>query len=143
MLYGILLLTVAFWPTPVDRPFERIIARIIVELHERGVPAFVGYGLIEFSANIALFVPAGLMFGLLLPLRWWPVMFLTGPVLSLVVEIAQALFLSARYATASDVLANSMGAALGVAIALAARWRAARRRARSSAESDPGVRPSA
>lgn len=140
-IYGILLLTVAFWPTPVDRPFESVIARVLGELHEHGMPAFIGYGFLEFSANVALFVPAGLIFALLLPVRRWPVMFLCGPVLSFAVELAQATLLPARYATSSDVLANSVGAALGVAIALAARFMAGRRRVRRGPEDDPGARP--
>ena len=41
--YGIFVAFVAFWPSPVDEPVQALLARVIQELHERGVPAFVDW----------------------------------------------------------------------------------------------------
>lgn len=116
--YGGFLAFVVFWPSPIDRPVAGMLDRVIQELHERGVPAFVDYSFIEFTANVSLFIPVGLFFGLILPMRSWPVAYLLGPVLSGLIELAQRQLLSARYATLSDIVANSTGALIGVTIAL-------------------------
>lgn len=128
--YGAFVAVVAFWPSPVDAPIVGLLERIIQELHERGVPGFVNYAFIEFTANIAFFVPIGVLFGLALPLRWWPLMYVAGPVLSVGIELIQRVLLSARYATVADVIANSIGATLGVTLAVALRLAIARRDAR-------------
>ena len=54
-------------------------------------------------------------------------MLLIGPLFSLAIDFAQQTFLPARYATASDVLANSLGTLIGAAFAVILRllvaWR--------------------
>lgn len=112
--YGAFLAFVVFWPSPIDAPVQGLLERVIAELHERGVPTFVDYGLIEAFANILLFIPVGLLFGLMVPLRWWPVALLLGPALSVLIEVAQRYALEERYSTVQDVIANSIGATIGV-----------------------------
>lgn len=127
MAYGILLAFIVFWPSPVDRPIAAMLQRVIAELHERGVPQFVDYALIEFSANVLLFLPVGIFFGLALPIRWWLLAIASGPVLSVLVELIQARLLSERYATVADIVANSIGATIGVLLMLALRAAVAQR----------------
>lgn len=119
--YGAFLAFVVFWPSPIDQPVEGLLDRAIAELHERGVPAFVDYGFLESFANVLLFVPVGLLFGLMVPLRWWPIALLLGPALSAAIELAQRSLLEARYATLEDVIANSIGATVGVFLAVVLR----------------------
>lgn len=119
--YGTFLAFVVFWPSPIDQPVQSLLARAIAELHERGVPTFVDYAFIEAAANVLLFIPVGLLFGLLLPLRWWPVALLLGPALSGVIEVAQRYLLEERYSTIHDVIANSIGATIGVSLAVVLR----------------------
>lgn len=121
IVYGTFLVFVVFWPSPIDQPVASLLERVIAELHERGVPQFVGYRFIEFSANVLLFIPVGILFGLIVPLRWWPVAFLLGPLLSAGIEVAQRFLLDARYASLSDVVANSIGASIGVLLAVSLR----------------------
>lgn len=125
--YGAFLAFVVLWPSPIDQPVAGLLNRAIAELHERGVPAFVDYEFIEFAANIALFVPVGLLFGLALPMSWWAAMLMLGPALSGVIELLQRELLEARYATVSDVVANSIGATIGVFLMLALRAAVAQR----------------
>lgn len=125
--YGAFLAVVVFWPSPIDQPVEGLLDRAIAELHERGVPAFIDYSFIESFANMLLFVPVGLLFGLMVPLRWGPVALLLGPALSGLIEVAQRYLLEARYATMDDVIANSIGATIGVCVALVLRTAVAAR----------------
>jgi VanZ family protein len=119
--YGAFLAFVVFWPSPIDQPVASLLDRAIAELHERGVPTFIDYGFIESFANVLLFIPVGIFFGLLLPLRWWALAFLLGPALSAGIELAQKFLLEDRYATVQDLIANSLGATIGVLIALTLR----------------------
>lgn len=119
--YGAFLAFVVFWPSPIDQPISELLNRAIAELHERGVPTFVDYEFIEASANVLLFIPVGLLFGLMVPLRWWPVALLLGPALSGVIELIQRELLEDRYATVQDLIANSIGATIGVMIAVTLR----------------------
>lgn len=77
-----------------------------------GVPRAAAAVVFEFVANIALFVP----FGVLVVAAWprlgaWRVVLL-GAALSVVIELVQ-LGLPSRVSTVSDVIANSAGAMLG------------------------------
>lgn len=72
---------------------------------------------LEFLANVALFVPVGL----LLPLAWsrlrlWHVV-LIGALMSGLIESVQGLMPS-RFPTISDVIANSLGTLVGGMIAV-------------------------
>lgn len=119
--YGIFLAFVVFWPSPIDAPVQGLLERAISELHERGVPTFVDYEFIESFMNVLLFVPVGFLFGLMVPLRWWPVALLLGPALSAGIELAQRYVLDERVSTVNDVIANSIGATFGVLFAVVIR----------------------
>ncbi|GAB3604673.1 hypothetical protein GCM10027413_00820 [Conyzicola nivalis] len=71
------------------------------------------YGTLEFTANIAMFVP----FGVLVPLAfgrppWWIILAL-GFATTLTIELVQQ-SLPSRYSTVSDVVANTLGTAIGL-----------------------------
>jgi glycopeptide antibiotics resistance protein len=59
-----------------------------------------------------MFVPFGVLVGLLLVRRWLVVAL--GCALSVAIETSQALFLPTRVADPRDVVMNTLGAALGV-----------------------------
>ena len=119
--YAIAMLVVTLWPTPVDRGFEPTISRILSVLHRNGLPTWFGYNKLEFGANIAMFVPAGFLVAMLLPTRRWWLALLIVPAVSLGIELTQAIFLSSRFATFNDVIANSLGAVIGAIIFVATR----------------------
>ncbi|SJN11860.1 hypothetical protein FM113_13240 [Leucobacter sp. 7(1)] len=126
-LVGVVL-AVTLWPTPVDQGSRRLIAEFIALLHRAGVPEWFGYSQLEVLANVLMFVPLGVLGGLLVRPRrlWW--VFLALPVLSVCVELTQFWLLPARFATLSDVIANTTGGWIGLAAALALRRAVARRR---------------
>lgn len=110
-LYLIALLVIVFWPTPVDRPASGTLNGVLNWLHRHGTPRFIGYNFVEFTANIAMFVPMGVIASI-----WFRNGFvgvLAGSLVSCLIELTQAMFLPDRFASGLDVLANSAGAALG------------------------------
>lgn len=105
-----------FWPTPIDRPLVGEINWAIEVVRQAGATA-VTYRRIEFVSNVLMFVPIGVL-GVLAFDRvpWWliPAGCL---VLSVLVELAQLVFLSARLGSIVDVAANLAGALLGATLA--------------------------
>lgn len=105
--------------------------RVITQwLTARGVP--VTYAGVEAGANVVMFVPFGVLVGLLArPARaWWARVVAGGLVLSAGIETAQLLFLPSRVPTVQDVVMNTLGAALGVLVLLVGRRLRIARRAR-------------
>lgn len=78
---------------------------------------------VEFLANVLVFVPVLAAVMVLRPRTSWVAAVALGFAASLAVELVQAVFLSARWATISDVVANTVGAALGAAIGVWLRGR--------------------
>lgn len=98
---------------PAGNPLLRSLLRLV-----SSVPGFgwVDFDVAEFSANVLLFVPMGVLFTLLLGRwRWWLALAI-GTAATLLIEFAQ-LFLPARFSTASDLVANTLGTLLGIGIA--------------------------
>jgi glycopeptide antibiotics resistance protein len=75
---------------------------------------------LEFAANVAMFVPVGVLFALLAgPRRWFGALLAAGAV-SLAIELVQ-IPLGDRISDPRDLLANTAGAAIGIALT-AAGW---------------------
>ncbi len=119
---------VLLWPTPVDRPIDSELFRVLAWLHTHGAPRWIDYHAVEYSANVAFFAPLGLFLAVLLRGRRWDSASArfavglalgtsVGLVLSCLAEGAQAAFLPDRFATADDVAANTLGAFLGAVLA--------------------------
>lgn len=126
-LYIGVLALIVLWPVPVDRPASGLLDGVLGALHRHGVPPWINYGLVEATANVLLFLPFGLLAGLLLPRhrRWLAAA--AAVLLSSGIELAQSGFLPERFGTVQDVLANTAGAVLGTAISLLPRRRPVRR----------------
>lgn len=126
-------LTITFWPTPVDGPFDAGLQARLLSWHAHGVPGWFDYDFLQNASNVVLFAPLGaLIASVALPRLWWASGVL-GLALSLTVEFVQAEFLPARFASAGDLAANTAGALLGGAIVAVARALRARRRRASDA----------
>lgn len=119
--YGLIVILATMWPTPLDQGFESSISRLLAVLHRNGVPEWFGYTKLEFSANVVMFIPLGFLVSMLLPVRVWWLALVICPGLSVAIELTQALALSARFATVSDVISNSIGALIGALVAIALR----------------------
>ncbi len=89
-----------------------------------GVP--LTYAGLEAGANVLMFVPFGVLVGLLVS-RAWLVVALAF-CLSTSIELAQLAFLPTRVATLQDVVLNTLGAAVGLLCLRLVRRARARRR---------------
>jgi hypothetical protein len=91
-----------------------------------GIPAF-RYSMIEEAANVALFVPLGMLGVLALGRRRWWLVAIAGTTLSASVELTQGAFLPGRVASLGDVAENGLGALVGAALAVLLARRTRRR----------------
>ena len=115
--YAIILTLIALWPVPVDSGAGGLLRRVT-----RVVPALT-YARIEFSANILLFVPLGVLLMLILRRRYLilPIAIAT----TVAIECAQGLLLDKRTPSMLDIIANTAGACVGMLIVAAVEsWRA-------------------
>ncbi|GAA5035623.1 VanZ family protein [Microbacterium fluvii] len=111
---------IAFWPVPVDRDAAGLVHAIL-----RAIPG-LSYPALEFTANIVLFVPFGVLLTLAAPHRRGLVMPIALAT-TLVIETGQALLLVQRTPSVLDIIANVTGAAIGLgAVVLVERLRARR-----------------
>ncbi|TFD51761.1 VanZ family protein [Cryobacterium sp. Hh7] len=117
----IVVLGVTLSPTPLDQGYASSIDRLLSVLHRNGIPEWYGYNKLEFTTNIVMFMPLGFIFALMLSHKMWWLALLICPALSICIELTQAAVLTSRFATVSDVLANSLGALVGILMAVALR----------------------
>jgi glycopeptide antibiotics resistance protein len=108
-------------PQPLDDEGRGALLRVIRWLQAREATSWVTYDGVEFTANVLMFLPIGLMFVLLLGRRRWWAAILLGVALTVAIESTQ-LFLHDRVPDARDLLSNSIGATLGVFAALLVTW---------------------
>ena len=138
VVFAGLLALIVLVPASSDLSSNPLVLRAIRALHRLGAPDWVTFNSIEFGANIALFVPVGMIVVLLAGARRWWLGVLVGGLASIAIEAAQMIFVTSRVASARDVLANTAGSFIGAllaAVLLAAmgarRARTMRRRTRS------------
>jgi len=113
------------WPAPAPASTFYLVRELLAWLSRAGVP--LTYAGLEAGANVLMFVPFGVLVGLLVR-RGWLVVAL-GLCLSAAIELTQLLLLPTRVATVQDVVLNTLGAALGVLGLQAARALMTRRQA--------------
>jgi glycopeptide antibiotics resistance protein len=116
----IVMMFIAFWPTPVDAPVHGGLMAWLDALHRAGVPTWFGYAFVESAANVLLFVPLGALIALELPRRFWWVAAVAAAVLSIVIETVQQ-FIPDRFASVADVIANTAGGLIGALLVWAVR----------------------
>ncbi|MFT4123854.1 MAG: VanZ family protein [Microbacteriaceae bacterium] len=104
-------------PQPLDARGSALLYRIIARLSTHESLAWLSYSRVEFLANVAMFVPIGVLFLLLVGRRAWIMAVLAGIGTTLTIEFVQ-IVLPDRVSDPRDIVANSAGAALGVIAAL-------------------------
>lgn len=117
MLWLISVAVIVLSPSPVDSGASTFVLRVLAALHRRGVPTWIDYSFVEFTANIVMFVPFGLFFFILAPSGWRWLGPLVGLLLSALIELTQLVVLPQRVATPYDVVANGFGALVGTLVA--------------------------
>lgn len=110
-----------------------LVLRVLERLQRYEELAWLTYDRAEALANVALFVPVGLFFLLLVGTRWWWVAFGLGVAMTLAIEAAQR-SIPGRVPDARDLLTNTAGTVIGVVAGVALTAPAAVRRARRRRE---------
>lgn len=123
-LYGLALILVGTWPDPVDQNLNvRGSAAVQWMVDHLGISVQLGYDIVEFSANIALFVPLGVLAMMLIRRLRWGWVVLLGASTSATFELVQVIARPARNADVRDVIANALGAAAGALLVVMLRRR--------------------
>lgn len=114
--YLIAVLLITWLPANAAGKVTGIVGRIARSIAARFDVSFLtAYNALEFLANIALFMPLGILVALAWPkLRWWHIV-LCGLALTLLIEGVQ-MTLPSRFPTASDIVANTAGAGAGAVL---------------------------
>ena len=128
-------------PEPAEPETFDLVRQVIAWLAERGAP--VTYEGVEAVSNVLMFVPFGVLVGLLLDWRRrWTLVVGAACATSTGIELAQRAFLPSRVPTVQDVVLNTGGAAVGLALLAAAHAvRARARRRREPGPSPQGADP--
>lgn len=110
------------WLTLRARPYgdeiSGVLERLLTWLSERPSTAWVTFGVVEFAANVAMFVPLGVLAVLWFGVRRWWLAPVLGLVLSGAIEAAQFMLLDTRVADVRDLVANTGGALIGALLML-------------------------
>lgn len=116
-----------FWltltPAPFDTATYNMITVLLKQFHQYNGTAWITYSVLERGANVALFIPVGGFFLLLLGQRHWLAAIVLGIGLSVGIETIQYFFLPTRVADPMDVVTNGTGAIIGVILTGALTWR--------------------
>jgi glycopeptide antibiotics resistance protein len=113
VIYLVAVAFIVFAPSDDATKVTGIVALVAKTLGTVGLGFEPTYVVLEFVANIALFVP----FGILVRLVWkrppWWMILALGFLTTVAIELTQ-LALPTRYSTLSDVIANTLGTAVGL-----------------------------
>ena len=116
--YLVVLALIVFLPAREAGRLTGVVGWLALQVGKLGIPVDPAYVVLEFAANIVLFLPFGLLATVAYPrLRPIPVIAI-GFASSVVIELVQ-LAIPSRYATVSDVIANTVGTAIGCLVAVA------------------------
>lgn len=116
-------LAVVFWPSRPAGGAQNGLQDWFAQQHAAGtLPAWISFALVEFTANLLMFTPLGLLATLARPLRGplrSAALALAGcAALSASIEMVQWLGFPDRTGDLRDVLANTLGALIGAAAAV-------------------------
>lgn len=110
------LLVIGLWPRHVDERIDVVGSWYGRWLMDRGLTYRQTYDLIEGLANVAMYVPFGIIVAWVLTrFRWWGTV-ASALVVSGAIELIQAVARPDRTASLVDVLHNTLGAALGASL---------------------------
>ncbi|PVU83411.1 VanZ family protein [Cellulomonas sp. WB94] len=134
VLYLLGVARMTLWPDFASPDQLDALRSLTAWLTGHGVP--VTYEGLEATANVVMFVPFGVLGGLLVSHRHRGAVVAAGCAVSAAIETSQLMFLPTRVPTIQDVVLNTAGAAvglLGLAVVVAAR------RTRRSPTSEPAA----
>jgi glycopeptide antibiotics resistance protein len=123
-------------PQPLNAGDDGWLWRLLDFFGRHDATAWLTYDRVEFLANVAMFLPIGLFFLLLLGRRRWWLAILLGFLLTVGIETSQ-IFIPGRVSDIRDVISNTTGAVVGVLAGLVVTAGEARRRRSAAAAGRP------
>jgi glycopeptide antibiotics resistance protein len=105
-------------PQPADAGPDGFVRQILAVLRQSALTSWLSYDGVEFTANVVMFVPMGVLFTLLFGLRRWWLALVIGIAATCLIEGAQV-FIPTRVSDVRDLVANTLGTLLGIAIVAA------------------------
>ena len=124
--YLAIVFLIVFSPSGGETQVTGLVAWVVTRIDELHTAYESAYVVLEILANVAMFVPFGVLAWLAFARpRWWLVV-LFGFATTVTIELVQAT-MPTRYSTVSDVIANTLGAAIGVFLVRVHACRVARR----------------
>ncbi|MFF1877595.1 VanZ family protein [Leifsonia sp. NPDC058230] len=105
-------------PQPADAGPDGFVRQLLAVLRRSALLSWLTYDGVEFTANVVLFIPMGVMFSLLFGLRRWWLALAVGVAATCLIEGAQ-LFIPTRVSDVRDLIANTLGTLLGIALVAA------------------------
>ncbi|CAN5166200.1 hypothetical protein BH11ACT1_BH11ACT1_25890 [soil metagenome] len=111
-LYLLGVARMTLWPDFASPDQLDALRSLVAWLTKHGIP--VTYDGVEAAANLVMFVPFGVLGGLLVSRRHRGAVVAAGCAVSAAIETTQLLFLPTRVATVQDVVLNTAGAAVGL-----------------------------
>lgn len=118
VVYLLAVAAITLTPQPADAPQSHIIRDAIAALARLPLFGWVTYDGVEFTANIAMFLPMGVLLTLLLDLRRWWLVLLIGVAATCSIELAQSA-MPTRVSDVRDIVANALGTLIGIGIVAA------------------------
>jgi len=110
------------WMTLRAAPYGSDIAsglnRLLAWFAERPSTAWITFERVEFGANVAMFVPLGVIAVLWFGVRGWWAAPILGALASAGIETLQALLIDTRVADLRDIVANTLGSVIGMCLML-------------------------
>jgi glycopeptide antibiotics resistance protein len=126
-LYLAIVFLIVFSPSGGETQGTGLVAWVVARIDELHTAHESAYVVLEILANVAMFVPFGVLVWLAFTRpRWWLVV-LFGFATTVTIELVQTT-MPTRYSTVSDVIANTLGAFIGVFLVRALAGRVVRRR---------------
>jgi len=115
LVYLLVVGCITLTPHPEDTDLNRFVRDVIEAVRRFPLTSWVTYLGVEFTANIVMFVPMGLLFTLLLGVRRWWLALLIGVFATCLIEGIQS-FMPTRYSEVRDLVSNTLGTVVGIGI---------------------------
>lgn len=119
IFYTLFIAFVTLSPQQMDTGPDGPIGRLLEFFSSHRLTEWLTYSRVEKLANVAMFIPFGLLFALHLGRRRWWLGWVAGATFSAAIEGFQGTVLTqTRFATLSDLITNTIGAGVGAGLGL-------------------------
>ncbi len=117
-IYAWLVAWITLRAAPYGSDIGSALDRLLAWFAERESTAWITFDRVEFGANVAMFVPLGVIAVLWFGVRGWWAAPIIGALASAAIEALQAVLIDTRVADVRDLVANTLGSVVGMSLML-------------------------